>query len=164
MKCADFGEFEFLGGKYRNYLCHGTTSFFLRLTLIVRYAKLVNYWQGILTVDFHSIWLYLHDEERLTFKRLTELLRKAREENTEIVRYIFSLGPFVQVLTPEPEVFRRIFRVTEAGAMSWVVLGKQAVRYVDGVISMFGLHRAPQTLMYFIECVTKKYLEEIQSK
>jgi len=164
MKCTSIGDIEVEGVKYRNYICNGTTSFFLRLTLITQHAESVRYWYGLLIVDFHSIGPYLHTEERLTFKKLRELLKKAKSEGTEVVRYMFSFGPTVHILTPEPEVFRQIFRVTEAGVISWVVLGKQAVRYLDGVIAMFGIHKAPQTLMYFVECVTKKYLEEAQRK
>ena len=164
MRCTNIGDIEVEGVKYRNYICNGTTSFFLRLTLIVQHAESVRYWYGMLIVDFHSIGPYLYTEERLTFKKLRELLKKAKTEGTEVVRYMFSFGPTVHVLTPEPEVFRQIFQVVETGIISWVVLGKQAVRYLDGIIAMFGIHKTPQTLMYFVECVTKKYLEEVRRK
>jgi hypothetical protein len=164
MKCTSIGDIEVEGVKYRNYICNGTTSFFLRLTLIVQHAESVRYWYGMLIVDFHSILPYLYTEEHLTFKKLRELLKKAKTEGTEVVRYMFSFGPTVHVLTPEPEVFRQIFRVVETAVLSWITLGRQAIQYLDGIVAMFGIHKTPQTLMYFVECVTKKYLEEAQRK
>jgi hypothetical protein len=118
----------------------------------------------MLIVDFHSIQPYLYEEKDLTYKKLLELLRRAKSEGTKVVRYVFSFGPLIQVLTTEPEVFEQVFRVRRIRTLAWITLGKQAVKYVDSVIGLFGIHKAPQTLLYFVECVVKKYLEESQQK
>jgi hypothetical protein len=164
MKCSNIGEAELWGEKYRSYICRGTTPFFRRLVLLAFYAKSVDYTNGIAVIDFHTIEPYAHEESKLRFKKLAELLKKARSAKTKVVRYVFSLGPLVHVLTPEPEVFEKMFWVEEAGMLSWVLLGRQAVRYVDGVIAAFGIERAAQTLTYFFDCVTKKYLEEFERR
>lgn len=164
MRCSNIGEAELWGGRYRNYLCSGTTSFFRRLVLLVQHSESMDYKNGVLVVDFHSIELYVFEEGHITYKKFAELLKKAKTSGTKVVRYAFSLGPLVQVLTPEPEVFRKAFRVKEAGMLSWVVMGRQAVKYVDSVIAAFGMEKAAQTLMYFFDCVTKKYLEEFQKR
>ncbi len=164
MRCSNIGETELWGEKYRNYLCSGTTSFFRKLTLFVLHSEYMAYKNGILVADLHTIEPYVFEEERITYKKLVELLKKAKSDDTKVVRYAFSLGPLVQVLTPEPEVFRKVFRVEEAGMLSWVVMGRQAVKYVDSVIAAFGIEKAAQTLMYFFDCVSKKYLEEFQQR
>jgi hypothetical protein len=162
MRCSDVGEVELWGEKYRNYICNGTTPFFRKLILLTLYAKSVDYVNGMVIIDFHTIEPYTYEESRLRYKKLAELLKKARSAKTKVVRYVFSLGPLVQVLTPESDVFKKMFWVEEAGMLSWVVMGKQAVKYVDSVIAAFGIEKAAQTLIYFFECVTKKYLEEFE--
>ena len=164
MRCSNVGEIELWGGRYRNYLCNGTTSFFRRLILFVLYSEFMAYKNGILVVDLHSIEPYVSEEKHITYKKLVKLLKKAKSDGTKVVRYAFSLGPLVQVLTSEPEVFRRVFKVEEDGMLSWVAMGRQAVKYVDSVIAAFGIEKAAQTLMYFFDCVTKKYLEEFQQR
>jgi hypothetical protein len=124
----------------------------------------MDYKNGVLVVDFHTIEPYVSEEKRITYKKLIELLKKAKSDGTKVVRYAFSLGPLVQVLTPELDVFRKVFRVEEVGMQSWLIMGRQAVKYVDSVIAAFGIEKAAQTLMYFFDCVTKKYLEEFQQK
>ena len=164
MRCSDVGEAELWGEKYRNYLCSGTTSFFRKLVLFVLHSKSISFSNGILVVDFHTIDPYIYEEKVLTYRKLAKLLKRAKSDGTKAVRYVFSLGPLVQALTPEPEVFRRVFKVEEAGMLSWVVLGRQAVKYVDSVIAAFGMEKAAQTLVYFFDCVTKKYLEEFKRR
>lgn len=164
MRCSNIGETELWGDRYRNYLCSGTTSFFRRLILLVQHSESMDYKNGVLVVDFHTIEPYVSEEKRITYKKLIELLKKAKSDGTKVVRYAFSLGPLVQVLTPELDVFRKVFRVEEVGMQSWLIMGRQAVKYVDSVIAAFGIEKAAQTLMYFFDCVTKKYLEEFQQK
>lgn len=164
MKCSDVGEIELWDVKYRNFICSGNTSFFRRLVLFIIHSEYINYNNGVLIVDLHTIEPYIYEESHITFRKVAEMLRRAKEEGTKVVRYVFALGPLVQVLTPEPDVFRRVFKVEEAGMLSWVALGKQAVKYVDSVIAAFGMEKAAQTLVYFFECVTKKYLEEFERK
>jgi hypothetical protein len=164
MKCSDIGEVELWGGKYRNYLCSGTTSFFRKLVLFVLHSEYVDYKNGVLIIDFHTIEPYIYDEKTITYKKLNEMLKRAKSDRTEVVRYAFFLSPLIQVLTPESDVFRKVFRVEETGMLSWIVMGKQAVKYVDSIIAAFGLEKAAQTLTYFFECVTKKYLEEFERK
>jgi len=164
MRCSDVGEIELWGEKYRNYLCSGTTSFFRKLMLFALHSESASFSNGILIIDFHTIEPYIYEEKALTFRKLAELLKRAKSDSTKVVRYVFSLGPLVQVLTPESEVFRKVFKVQETGMLSWVVLGRQAVKYVDSVIAAFGMEKAAQTLVYFFDCVTKKYLEEFERK
>jgi len=163
MDCSDLGAVKLGGAEYRNYICDGTTSFFRKLVLLTLYSN-VSYEKGILVIDFNTIEPYISEEKHITAKKLAELLRKAKSEQTETVRYMFSFGPLVQVLTPEPEAFKKMFGAKTSKKLSWIRLGNQAIKYVDSVIMAFGMDKAAQTLTYFFECVTRRYMEEFEKK
>jgi len=164
MDCSDLGAIKLNGMEYRNYICDGTTSFFRRLILLSLYSEFISYEKGILIVEFNTIEPYISKEKRITIKKLIELLRRAKSEQTGAVRYMFSFGPLVQALTPEPEAFKKMFNAKTSKKLSWIRLGNQAIKYVDSVVMAFGMDKAAQTLTYFFDCVTRRYMEEFEKK
>jgi hypothetical protein len=164
MECSDLGAIKLSGVDYRNYLCDGTTPFFRRLVLLALHSDFISYEKGILIIDFNTVEPYISEEKHITIKQLAELLRKAKSEQTGTVRYMFSFGPLVQVLTPEPEVFKKVFGAKTSKRLSWIRLGNQAIKYVDSIVMAFGMEKAAQTLTYFFDCVTKRYMEEFEKR
>ena len=164
MDCSDLGTVKLSGAEYRNYICDGTTSFFRRLVLLTLHSDFISYEKGILIIDFNTIEPYISEEKHITAKKLAELLRKAKSEQTGTVRYMFSFGPLVQVLTPEPKAFKRMFNARTSRKLSWIRLGNQAIKYVDSVVMAFGMDKAAQTLTYFFDCVTRRYMEEFERR
>ena len=164
MDCSDLGAVKLSGAEYRNYICDGTTSFFRRLVLLVLHSEFISYEKGILIIDFNTIEPYISEEKRVTIKGLVDLLRRAKSEQTGTVRYMFSFGPLTQVLTPEPKAFKKMFNARTSRKLSWIRLGNQAIKYVDSVVMAFGMDKAAQTLTYFFDCVTRRYMEEFERR
>lgn len=155
MRCYRLPPARIGTADYTPYLCTPDTKFWRMLARLAVVSR-VTARAGLLWLERPMLYPVLDRVlEARTLRQWLEAWREIRRYGMPPVREAYSLGSAVQVLTPEPEAFEKLFGVQVAGAPPLTDMARHVTRLLDGLVGAMGPEGAYRMMYRALQCAVR---------
>jgi len=155
VRCYRLPPVKVGGTEYTPYLCTPTTRFWRVLSRLVLVSKVMAR-ASLLWLERPMLYPVLDRIlEARTARQWVEAWSEIRKYGLPPVREAYSLGNVVQVLTPEPEVFEKLFGVQPAPVPPLATMARHVTKLLDGVLGALGPEGAHKMMYAVLRCALR---------
>jgi len=155
MNCYKLPPIRIEGTEYTPYLCTPTTKFWRMLSRLVLVSRVMAR-ASLLWFERPMLYPVLDKVlEAKTTRRWVKTWGEIKKYGLPPVREAYSLGSVVQVLTPEPEVFEKLFGVQPAPVPPLMTMAKYITKLLDAMLGAMGPEGAHKMMYRTLRCAMR---------
>jgi hypothetical protein len=155
MKCYRLPPVKVGGTEHTPYLCTPDTKFWRTLARLVLVARVMAR-ANVLWVERPMLYPVLDEVLKAgTLRQWVETWREIKGYGLPAVREAYALGSAVQVLTPEPEAFEKLFSVKHAGPPALTTMAGHVTKLLDAMLGALGIEEAYRMAYRMLQCAMR---------